>query len=134
MGSLAAVLGLFAIVVWTMRRGMPKTMQQRLPSDVVDVLGQTTFGHRQHVQLIRLGQRLLLVSVTPNGAETLAEVTDTAEVERLTTLCRGPTSRGATPSFRDVFQQFRAPAAAVAANKPRPTAGTILKGQEANDG
>ncbi len=133
-GSLAAVLGLFAIVVWTIRRGMPKSLQQRLPSDVVDVLGQATLGHRQHVQLIRLGQRLLLVSVTPNGAETLTEVTDAAEVERLTTLCRGPHSRGATPSFRDVFQQFRTPAATVVASKPRPTVGTILKSQEARDG
>ncbi|HEY4308135.1 MAG TPA: flagellar biosynthetic protein FliO [Pirellulales bacterium] len=138
--SLALVLGLFAVVVWAMRRGMPKTQQQRLPNEVVDVLGQATLGHRQHVQLLRLGGRLLLLSVTPNGAETLAEVTDSAEVERLTSLCRKSTARSAAPSFRDVFQQFRAPTSlppgplASTTTKTRSLGGTILKSAEGSDG
>lgn len=119
--SLAVVLGLFAGVVWMMRRGMPKGLAQRLPSDVLDVLGQATLAHRQQVQLVRLGQKLLLINVSPNGAETLAEVTDPAEVDRLSALCRGGAARGAATSFRDVLQQFRGPAVATAtaATKPR---------------
>jgi flagellar biogenesis protein FliO len=138
--SLALVLGLFAVVVWIMRRGTPKTQQQRLPNEVVDVLGQATLGHRQNVQLLRLGGRLLLLSVTPNGAETLAEVTDAVEVERLTALCRKSTTRSAAPSFRDVFQQFRAPTSlppvplASTTTKARSLGGTILKSAEGSDG
>jgi flagellar biogenesis protein FliO len=111
LGSLAIVLGLFGAVALALRRSMPKA-SQRLPSEVVEVLGQTPLGHRQQAQLIRLGKKLLLLSVAPTGTETLAEVTDAAEVDRLLSLCRDP-SGGATPSFRDVLQQFR--------GRPAPT-------------
>ncbi len=117
--SLTIVLALFAAVVWTMRRGMPKVLAQRLPNDVLDVLGQATLVHRQQVQLVRLGQKLLLINVSPGGAETLTEVIDPAEVDRLTALCRGVAPRGATPSFRDVLQQFRGPGIAAAATRSR---------------
>lgn len=130
--SLALVLGLFAAVVWMMRRGMPKVSSQRLPQEVLDVLGQATLAHRQQVQLVRLGQKLLLINVSPSGAETLSEVTDAAEVERLTALCRRTSPRSATPSFRDVLQQFRGPGVTTAAAKQRSPALPIGKSEVAD--
>ena len=50
--------------------------------------GRAPLAGRQHVHLLRCGSKLLLVSVTPGGAETLTEVTDPAEVDRLAGLCR----------------------------------------------
>jgi hypothetical protein len=60
------------------------------------------------VQLLRCGGKLLLVSVTPTTAETLTEITDPAEVERLAELCHQGRAQGATACFRRVFEQLTA--------------------------
>ncbi len=104
-GSLGAVLAAFFVLAWLMKRGMPKNMGT-LPKEVVEVLGRAPLAQRQHVHLLRCGNRLLLVSVTPAGAETLSEITDPMEVDRLTGLCAQQRSDSVTASFRQVFHQF----------------------------
>jgi flagellar biogenesis protein FliO len=84
--ALVLVIGLFLLCAWALRRGS-RQLSGALPKDVVSVLGTTPLGGRQLAQLLRLGNKLVLVSVTTGGAETLAEVTDPAEVERLLGLC-----------------------------------------------
>ena len=44
---------------------------------------------KQEMQLVRLGNKLLLLAVTPEGAETLTEITDPVEIDRLSELCQG---------------------------------------------
>jgi flagellar biogenesis protein FliO len=104
-GSLAVVLGLFFAVVWVMRGATPKGLVL-LPGEVVEVLGRAPLAGRQQVHLLRCGNKLLLVSVTPAGAETLTEVTDPLEVDRLAGLCRQAHPHSATAAFRQVLQQF----------------------------
>jgi flagellar biogenesis protein FliO len=104
-GSLAVVLGLFFALVWMMRRASPKG-SVLLPGEVVEVLGRAPLAGRQQMHLLRCGNKLLLVSVTPAGAETLTEVTDPLEVDRLAGLCRQAHPQSATAAFRQVFQQF----------------------------
>jgi len=104
-GSLAIVLGLFFVFVWFMRKNMPQSMLT-LSTDVVEVLGRAPLVGRQQMHLIRIGQKLLLVSITPAGAETLTEITDPIEVERLAEMCQKRKSGGITKSFRTVFAQF----------------------------
>ena len=58
------------------------------------------------MHLLRCGNKLLLVSVTPVGAETLTEVTDPIEVDRLAGLCRQAHPQSATATFRQVLNQF----------------------------
>jgi flagellar biogenesis protein FliO len=64
------------------------------------------------LQLIRLGRRLLLVSVTPEHAETLTEITDPDEVNHLTSLCRQQQSGSISDSFREVLHQLGSPSRA----------------------
>ncbi len=104
-GSLAAVVGLFMIVAWIMRRGMPKG-SGILPREVVEVLGRAPLAGRQQLQLLRLGNKLLLVSMSATSVEPLAEITDPLEVDRLTGLCYQTHPQGSTASFRQVFQSF----------------------------
>ena len=85
-GSIVLVLGLFFIVAWAMRRAAPRG-SILLPGEVVELLGQAPLASRQRVHLLRLGNKLLLVSVTTNGTETLGEITDPEEVDRLAGLC-----------------------------------------------
>ncbi|REK15917.1 MAG: hypothetical protein DWQ37_08890 [Planctomycetota bacterium] len=89
--NLGLVLGLFLVVAWALRRGMPKG-SALLPAEAVDVLGRAPLAGRQQVYLVRCGNKLVLVSPTATGVETLTEITDPAEVVRLENLCRQPTA------------------------------------------
>lgn len=105
MASLAIVLGIFFLVAWCMRRGLPAGAQL-LPTDVVEVLGRTPLAGRQYAHLVRCGNKLLLVSISPGVAETLTEITDPVEVDRLSGLCRQAQATSASASFKQIFQQF----------------------------
>ncbi len=106
--SLAAVLGLFFLIAWIMRRGLPTSGTSRLPAEVVEVLGRAPLAGRQQLQLLRLGNKLLLVSLSATGVTTLGEVTDSAEVERLSSLCRPGNSAGANGIAKNVRRPLRA--------------------------
>jgi flagellar protein FliO/FliZ len=112
-GSLALVLGIFFLVAWGIRRAAPAGCAL-LPNEVFEVLGRAPLPSRQQVYLFRCGQKLVLVSVTAAGAETLAEITDPIEVDRLAGLCRQAHPNSATAAFRQVLGQFapQRPAAA----------------------
>ncbi len=104
--SLGIVLGLFLLVVLVMRRGMPQGANS-LPKDVVEVLGRAPLVGRQQVHLVRCANKVLLVCVSPGGAQTLTEITDPHEVEQLLIVCRGPSSGGA--AFDKILEQFGRP-------------------------
>lgn len=103
--SLAVVLGLFFLCAWFLRRNMPKGMSL-LPSEVVEQLGRAPLAGKQNMHLVRVGQKLLLIAVTPFGTETLTEVTDPDEVARLCGLCRSNSKHGPTAEFRAALRQF----------------------------
>jgi flagellar biogenesis protein FliO len=108
MASLAVVVGLFFLVMWLVRRHLPRGMGP-LPSDVLEVLGRAAVGQKQSVTLLRLGDRLLLVAISAAGIETLSEITDPDEVTRLLGLCRQAQPQSATTAFREVLQQMSSP-------------------------
>ncbi|HEX3726805.1 MAG TPA: flagellar biosynthetic protein FliO [Pirellulales bacterium] len=101
--SLGIVLGLFLVVAWAVRRGMPRG-SALLPNEVLEVLGRAPLAGKQQIHLLRCGTKLLLVCVSPTSVETLTEIADSDEVQRLTDLCQ----LGTAPanSFRKVFEQF----------------------------
>lgn len=103
--SLAIVLGLFFLVVWFLRRGTG-TAGGALPSDVLQVLGRSQLSPKQQLQLIRVGEKLVLVAVSAAGVQTLTEVTSADEVERLAAACEGTRSGSASDSFRQVLAQL----------------------------
>ena len=103
--SLAVVLGIFFLIMWIMRRHLPSSSAP-LPSDVLEVLGRGLIGQKQPVHLVRLGDRLLLVAVNPDGMETLSEITDPDEATRLAGLCRKAHPQSATNAFRQVLGEL----------------------------
>jgi len=119
-GSLALVLGLFFLVAWAMRRTAPAA-GATLPGEVFEVLGRAPMSGRQQAYLLRCGNRLVLVSVGAEGSQTLTEITDATEVDRLAGLCRQARPNSATAVFRQVFQQF-APSSP-AQPQPEPATG-----------
>ncbi len=104
-GSLALVLGVFFLIVWAVRCAAPRGLTV-LPSEVVEVLGRAPLAGRQQLHLLRCGKKLILVSVTPAGAETLTEITEPEEVDRLAGLCQQARPNSATAAFRQVLRQL----------------------------
>lgn len=103
--SLAIVLGVFFAFIWIMRRTTPAA-QRQLPKEVIEVLGRAPLNGKQHLQLLRLGRKLVLIVVTPDGADTLAEITDLDEANRLAALCMQSQENSSTTAFRGILEQF----------------------------
>jgi flagellar biogenesis protein FliO len=91
--SLGIVLGLFVLVAWAVRRGMPRGSTS-LPREAVEVLGRAQLVGRQQVHLVRCGNKIVLLNVSPSGVETLTEISDPAEVDRLHSICQPPSPGG----------------------------------------
>lgn len=102
--SLAVVLGLFLLGVLLLRRGNARRGGM-LPGEVVQTLGRAPLSGRQEMHLVRVGNKLLLLSVTPTGAETLTEITEPEEIDRLAGICRQSHPDSITASFREILWQ-----------------------------
>jgi flagellar biogenesis protein FliO len=103
--ALALVVGVFFLFVWLLRRSGRKETAA-LPADVVGVLGQVTLGPKHTAQLLRVGGKLVLVALTPDGPTPLTEVTDPAEVDRLLGICHERDPHSATRAFEQVFREL----------------------------
>jgi flagellar biogenesis protein FliO len=103
--SLGIVLGLFLLVVLVVRRGMPKNAAL-LPREAVEILGRAPLFGKQQVHLVRCGNKILLLCASNTGVETLTEIADPVEVDRLSGICQQVHPHSVTASFRQVFQQF----------------------------
>ncbi|QEG33042.1 flagellar biosynthetic protein FliO [Bythopirellula goksoeyrii] len=103
--GLALVVGLFLLCVSLVRKTKPNA-SSLLPSDVVAVLGRVPLADRHFAHLIQVGTKLILVAVTPDSIQTITEVTEPAEVERLLTLCMKSSSRSTSAEFQKMLQQM----------------------------
>ncbi len=105
LSALAVVVGAFFVFVWLLRRGGRKTGNV-LPADVVSVVGRVPLAGRQIAELLRVGNKLVLVSLTPTSAETITEVTDPVEVDRLVGICQQHNPHSTTQAFEQVFRRL----------------------------
>ena len=126
--SLFLVLGIFFLAAWMLKRGMPKGASL-LPSEVVEVLGRAPLGGKQQVHLLRVGNKMLLVAISVGGAETLTEITDPLEVDRLAGLCQQQSPHSSTNAFKQIFQQFARRGDAEHLDEPLADQGSIGKRQ-----
>ena len=61
----------------------------KIPSDVFELLGESTLGGGQAVRIVRFGPKTLLVSVGSGGPKTLSELDDPLATEWIAAACRG---------------------------------------------
>ncbi|MDR3232688.1 MAG: flagellar biosynthetic protein FliO [Planctomycetaceae bacterium] len=99
-GSLLIVLSAFFLIALVFKKVSPKSCRP-LPKEAFENLGRTYITAKQQLQLFRLGNRLILVAVTPDGVSPVSEVTDSDEVLSLLGMCR----RLDTNSATDLFQK-----------------------------
>jgi flagellar biogenesis protein FliO len=102
--SLALVVCLFLIAALMLRKSQPKQFQ-KLPNEVIEVLGRSTMGPRQQLYVLRFGSKLILVSQQPGETQALGEITDQEEAARLAGLCEANRPESISNSFKEVFRQ-----------------------------
>ena len=102
--GLAVVLPLIVICMFVMKKATPKGMLG-LPAEAIEVLGNTALDAKHHLKLIRLGKKLVLLSVTDGNVQPVSEVEDPEEVQRLVAMCQNKTQREVTQTFQSVLQQ-----------------------------
>ena len=103
--SLGLVLTLFCAVVWLMRKSGGKA-NRALPGEIVEVLGVTAITPKQQMQLVRLGNKILLLSITQQGVQPIGEVTDPEEVARICAVCQSNRPNSMSNTFRQVLTQM----------------------------
>ncbi|MDR0327278.1 MAG: flagellar biosynthetic protein FliO [Planctomycetaceae bacterium] len=98
-GSLLIVIAAFFLLAILFRKVAPKGSQP-LPKEAFECLGRYYLTQKHQLQVLRLGNRIVLVSVMPEGVTTLAEITDPDETVQFLGLCRRLDSNSATEVFR----------------------------------
>ena len=98
-GTLLIVIASFFILALFLRKVTPQS-NRALPKDAFECLGRYYLTQKHQVQLLRVGSRIVLVSVMPDGVTTLAEIADPDEVVSLLGLCRRLDTNSATEVFR----------------------------------
>ena len=98
-GSLFIVVAAFFLLAALLRKVSPKG-NRPLPKEAFECLGRYFLTQKHQLQVLRMGSRIVLVSVMPDGVSTLAEITDPDEAVSFLGLCRRLDNNSATEMFR----------------------------------
>ena len=99
------MIGLFVLTAVLLRK-KGKSHAGTLPAEAFALLGVAPLPGRSVAHLLRLGNKLVLVAVAPEGVQPLAEVTDPIEVDRIAGLCSSTTLHGPAAEFQQVLAQL----------------------------
>jgi len=98
-GSLLIVVAAFFLLVILFRKVAPQG-NRPLPKEAFECLGRYFLTQKHQLQVLRMGNRIVLVSVMPDGVSSLAEITDPDEAVSFLGLCRRLDTDSATEMFR----------------------------------
>lgn len=104
LAALGVVIGLIFGARWLYAK-MGGAVVAR-PSPVVEVLSRTPVAPKNHVLLLRVGQRVLVVGDSSSGLSTLADVTDPEEVASLLQTVSAHGERSVSKSFNSLVSRF----------------------------
>ena len=106
-GALAVVLGAFMVLLWITKKiqGPSKTL---MSTQTLELLGQKQINKIHRLHLIRLGQRILLISASDSRVTCLSEINDPQEVAQLleTNSQAGESSELPQSTFKRIFAQY----------------------------
>lgn len=104
--GLAIVVGLFFVCMWLLRRSSGAKHGGVLPNEAFTVLGRAPLTPQSFAQLLRVGNKLVLVAISADGIQPLTEVIDPLEVDRLTGVCASGRGHGPAAEFQQVLAQL----------------------------
>ena len=100
--SLGIVLGLFLTVSY-ISRSFQTSSNSKIPAGVIEVLGKNKLSPKQELQLVRLGPKLLLLCMSSESVDTLAEITEPHEVQQLLEVCYGQEKNAMANAFQGLL-------------------------------
>ena len=103
--SLLIVLSLFLCMALLFKKFSRQSGGRLLPSEAFENLGKTCLSPKIQLQLLRLGNRLILVSVTADGISAITEITDPDEVVQLLGMCRRQDKNSAIALFQKTLAE-----------------------------
>lgn len=105
LAALGVVLAMVFGIRWMLRRGGIATASAPQGS-LVEVLSRTTIAPRSHVMLMRVGQRILIVSDSSAGMRTLSTIHEPEEVAELLGAVDASRPTSMTQSFGGVMKKL----------------------------
>ncbi len=105
--ALAVVLGAFMVLLWVTKK-IQGPSQSIMSKQTREVLGQKQINKIHSLHLIRLGQRILLISASDSSVTCLSEINDPVEVAQLlnTNSQAGDSSELPQSTFKRIFAQY----------------------------
>lgn len=107
--NLVTALGVVLVLVFLLRSTIGRWFVKAAGSSsspVVEVLTRVSVAPRNHVLLLRVGNRILIVGDSSAGLRTLGEVNDAEEVADLLTNVTSAKSASSASGFRNMLQGF----------------------------
>jgi len=103
LAALGGVIALILVMRWMYTRATGRSGVSR--SRAVEPLSRTSVAPKNHVLLLRVGGRVLVVGDSPGGLRTLAEVTDPDEVAELLASVESDREASLTRTFSRMLQR-----------------------------
>ncbi len=100
----AIVLGIFLWLSLNVIKKFFPGGKKLFASPALEVLGRTHFDSQKYLALVRVGTRVVIVGVTPNGFDQISEITDPEEVTEVLSAAKPKTSNGQN-LFYKMFQK-----------------------------
>ncbi len=98
--SLAVVIVLIGLIAWVVKRLAPRT---RLGGSAVRILGRTYLSPKQSLALVRVGNRVALIGITPDHISHVMALDDMATGDA--TLASIETSAGSADQFNGFLEK-----------------------------
>ena len=105
-GGLCVVVAIFFAFTLIARKGGAR-VNSRIPLEIVEPIGQMALDTKRQLQLIRFGNKILLVCASEKQVHTLAEIDEPSEVEQIINLLHSGQSAQAFGNFRRLTSQRR---------------------------
>jgi len=106
--ALGVVVGLIFLLRWLYMKISGQPTSTRPASSAVEVLSRTTVAPRNHVLILRVGNRLLVVGDSNNGMRTLANIEDEEEVANILATVSAGQTNSVSRSFSQLLGRFGA--------------------------
>lgn len=101
LGALGVVIGLILVAKWAWGRFGGGVVARSTPA--VEVLSRTSVAPRNHVLLVRVGGRILVLGDSASGLRTLADVTEPDEVASLLEAVTAARTNSISESFSQLL-------------------------------
>ena len=98
------VLGIFLWICLTIVKKLLPGGKKLFSSPGLEILGRTHFDSQKYLSLVRVGTRVLIIGVSPNGFDQICEITDAEEITEVLSAAKPKTSTGQN-LFYKMFQK-----------------------------